>query len=118
MKTIGLSTNVRYEIDMCMRYGVQYTAMIHYVHACRWQVQWRPPEMWPSTIMQTLSLVWNAISMDLYTNTFTPPEMWTPRCSVQKWMLGLVPMVSLSIQTHPYSGGTSDSLAQLYRLTC
>ena len=58
------------------------------------------PEKRPSTIMGTLCSVRNAISIDLHTNM--PPEMWTPRYSVKR-TLGLAPMVSLPIQTHPYS---------------
>ena len=34
------------------------------------------PEMWPSTIMQTLCLVWIAISIDLH--TIRTPEMQIP----------------------------------------
>ena len=59
------------------------------------------PEMRPSTIMRTLCSVQNALSIDLH--TIRPPEMWTPRPSIQQ-TLGLVPMVSLPIQTHPHSG--------------
>ena len=71
------------------------------------------PGMRTSTIMWTLYLVWNAISLDLHTNR--PPEMRTS-CYSMKWTLGLAPTISLSIQTHPYSGhfGTKfiDSLVQ------
>ena len=44
------------------------------------------PEMRPFTIMRTLCLVRNAISIDLHTSR--TPEMWTPRYSV-KWTIGL-----------------------------
>ena len=68
------------------------------------------PEMWPSTIMQILRSVLNAIFIDLHA-----PEMRTRRYSI-KWMLGLAPTVSLPTQSYPHSGHfgnkTVDSLAK------
>ena len=63
-------------------------------------VQWNPalrtlvPEMQPSMTMQTLCSVRNAISIDIHTNR--PPEMRTPRYSVER-TLGIAPTVSLPI---------------------
>ena len=58
------------------------------------------PEMRTSTIMRTLHLVRNAISIDLH--IIRTPEMRTPRYSIE-WTLGLAPTVSLPIQTYPYN---------------
>ena len=44
--------------------GLAEDTMIHTVEPCLADT----PEMWPSTIMQTLCLVQNAISIDLNTN--------------------------------------------------
>ena len=58
------------------------------------------PETRPSTILQTLHLVQNAISIDLH--AVRPPEMWTPHYSVKR-TFGLAVTVSPPIQTHPHS---------------
>ena len=58
------------------------------------------PEKQTSTIMWTLCLVRNAISIDLH--TIRIPKMWPPRYSVKRTLV-LAPIVSLPIQTHPHS---------------
>ena len=60
------------------------------------------PERRTSTIMRTLCLVRNAISIDLCTSMITP-EMQPPHYSV-KQTLGLPPTVSLPIQIYSHSG--------------
>ena len=100
----------QYRVHMWHHYAwpkvIHTKIYIRYTSLVTNQLQWNPAfrthlNMRPFMIMQTLWLVWNAISIDLH--TIRTPEMWPPHFLV-KWTLGMAPTVSPLVQTHPHSG--------------
>ena len=96
-RSFGHATPI-YVISLTFRksFSVKCSLPIYTVESCLANTT----EKLTSTIMQTLCLARNAISIDLH--TIRTPEMWPPCYSIKRTLV-LSPTVSMPIQTHPHT---------------